>query len=129
MEKVKTCITRERAIQWTLNLWRQCLSVCSNVALENPVSVIFTELKNYHIQYIQPWMFGHGETKKTGLCLYNLPDLKPTNIVDGREQKIWKMSPGPERKTLRSKTYQGIADAIAMQWSEYLLSPDYPPEE
>jgi len=73
-------------------------------------------------QYIQPWMFGHGETKKTGLKLRNLPELKPTNIVSGRENRIWKMPPSTDRKELRSKTYPGIADAMAEQWSESCFS-------
>ena len=68
-------------------------------------------------QYIQPWMFGHGETKRTGLWLHNLPPLTPTDIVQGREQKVWKMPPSEERARLRSETYQGIADAMAHQWS------------
>jgi hypothetical protein len=61
-------------------------------------------------------MFGHGETKKTGLWLRNLPDLTPTLIVAGREARIHKMPPGPNRWKERSKTYQGIADAMAAQW-------------
>jgi hypothetical protein len=61
-------------------------------------------------------MFGHGETKKTGLKLHNLPELKPTNIVPGREQRIWKMPPSPDRKRLRSTTFLGIGLAFAAQW-------------
>lgn len=113
---------REQQVNWTLSLWRHF--VCSDpnirVALENPVSVIFTAIKKHHpdteIQYVQPWQFGHGETKKTGFALHNLPPLKPTNIVEGREQRIWKMAPGPNRKRDRSETYQGIAEAMADQW-------------
>lgn len=67
-------------------------------------------------QIIQPWQFGHGETKATCLWVIGLPNLRPTNIVDGREQRIWKLPPSPERQKLRSKTYQGIADAMADQW-------------
>jgi hypothetical protein len=67
-------------------------------------------------QIIQPWQFGHGETKATCLWLRNLPPLKPTNIVSGREQKIWKMPPGPERAKMRSKTFPGIAAGMAVQW-------------
>lgn len=67
-------------------------------------------------QYIQPWMFGHGETKKTGLWLKNLPKLIPTNIVEGREQRVWKESPAKDRWKNRSRTYKGIADAMAEQW-------------
>jgi len=85
------------------------------IALENPVSVISSKIRKPD-QYIQPWMFGHGETKKTGLWLKNLPLLKPSNIVDGREGRVWKMTPGPDRWKERSRTLQGIADAMADQW-------------
>lgn len=71
-------------------------------------------------QIIQPWQFGHGEVKSTCLWLRDLPELKSTNVVDGREPKIWKMPPSKDRAKLRSKTYQGIAQAMATQWSEYL---------
>ena len=67
-------------------------------------------------QTIQPWQFGHGETKRTCLWLKNLPPLVPTDIVAGREQRIFKMSPGPDRSKMRSKTYPGIANAMAIQW-------------
>jgi hypothetical protein len=67
-------------------------------------------------QIIHPWQFGHGETKKTCLWLKRLPLLEPTNIVEGREARIWKMPPSPERERERSRTYQGIADAMADQW-------------
>ena len=68
-------------------------------------------------QVIQPWMFGHGETKATCLWIKDLPLLKPTNIVEGREQRIWKMGPSKDRWKERSKTYEGIAKAMADQWS------------
>lgn len=87
------------------------------IAIENPVCIMSTVWREPD-QYIQPWQFGHGETKKTGLWLKNLPLLVPTNIVDGREQRIWKMSPGPNRAKERAKTYQGIADAMAAQWGK-----------
>ncbi len=67
-------------------------------------------------QYIQPWQFGHGETKKTGLWLKNLPKLEPTNIVEGREARVHRMPPGPNRWKERSRTYQGVAEAMADQW-------------
>lgn len=85
------------------------------VCVENPVGRL-SKLFRKPDQYIQPWMFGHGETKKTGLWLRGLPKLKPTNVVDGREQKIWKMPPGKDRGYLRSITYSGIAEAMANQW-------------
>jgi len=67
-------------------------------------------------QIIQPWQFGHGETKATGLWLVGLPPLTPTLVVSGREGRVWKMPPGPERKKERSRTYAGIAAAMAEQW-------------
>ena len=66
----------------------------------------------------QPWQFGHGETKATCLWLKNLPKLEPTNIVEGRENRVWKMPPSKDRWKLRSETYQGIADAIGQQWGK-----------
>lgn len=84
-------------------------------ALENPISIMST-LYRKPDQIIQPWQFGHGETKLTCLWLTNLPKLVPTNIVSGRDDRIHKMPPSPDRWKLRSKTYQGIADAIAAQW-------------
>lgn len=85
------------------------------IALENPVSVIASKIRKPD-QYIQPWQFGHGETKKTGLWLKNLPLLQATNIVQGRQDRIHKLPPTPDRWKLRSTTYQGIADAMAEQW-------------
>jgi len=85
------------------------------IALENPVSIISTHIRKPD-QIIQPWMFGHGETKKTCLWLKNLPLLVPTNVVDGREARVHRMPPGPDRWKKRSVTYPGIADAMAEQW-------------
>lgn len=85
------------------------------IAIENPVSRISTAIRKPD-QIIQPWMFGHGETKATCLWLKNLPPLTATNIVPGREAKVHRMSPGPDRWKERSRTYQGIADAMAAQW-------------
>jgi site-specific DNA-cytosine methylase len=85
------------------------------IALENPVSIISSHIRKPD-QIIQPWMFGHGETKATCLWLKNLPLLKPTNIVDGREQRIHKMPPGPDRWKERSRTFVGIATAMSEQW-------------
>ena len=90
------------------------------IALENPISIISSRIRKPD-QIIQPWMFGHGETKATCLWLKNLPNLVPTDIVEGREQRIWKMGPSPTRWKERSKTYQGIADACARQWSDYII--------
>lgn len=86
------------------------------VAVENPVCIMSSKYRKPD-QYIQPWQFGHGETKKTGLWLKNLPPLRPSNIVEGREARIHKLPPSKDRWKLRSKTYQGIANAMADQWS------------
>lgn len=88
---------------------------CERIALENPISVISSKIRKPD-QIIQPWQFGHGETKATCLWLKGLPKLVPTNIVEGRSDRIHKMPPGPNRWKERSRTYQGIADAMAEQW-------------
>ncbi len=85
------------------------------IAIENPVSIISSRIRKPD-QIIQPWQFGHGETKATCLWLKNLPKLQPSNIVEGREQRIHKMPPSPERWKERSKTFEGIALAMASQW-------------
>ncbi|OYT57726.1 MAG: hypothetical protein B6U76_00020 [Desulfurococcales archaeon ex4484_217_2] len=87
--------------------------------IENPIGIMSTHYRKPD-QIIQPWMFGHGETKATCLWLHKLPPLTPTNIVEGREARIHKMPPSKERSKLRSKTYKGIAKAMAEQWKEYL---------
>jgi site-specific DNA-cytosine methylase len=92
-----------------------------HIALENPVSVISSRIRKPS-QIIQPWQFGHGETKATCLWLKNLPLLTPTNIVEGREAKVHRMSPGPDRWKERSRTYTGIASAMANQWAPYIES-------
>ena len=90
------------------------------VAVENPIMLGHPK-RLFGIpdptQIIQPWQFGHGETKATGLWLRGLMPLRPTNIVDGREGRVWRMPPGPERKRERSRTYEGIAAAMAEQWA------------
>ena len=95
----------------------------TRVAIENPIPHKYAVngfdgidgIGKYN-QVIQPWQFGHPEQKATCLWLYNLPELKPTNIVEGREQRIWKLPPSADRAKLRSKTYEGIARAMAEQW-------------
>lgn len=125
--------SQEKSIRFFFELWKY--SNCS----ENPIGILnggkyikkwfpelYQEMKDCGFpfkpsQIIQPWQFGHGETKSTCLWLRGLPELEPTKIVEGREQRIWKMSPGPERAKLRSKTFPGIAKAMAEQWGEYLI--------
>lgn len=87
------------------------------IAIENPISVISSKIRKPD-QIIQPWQYGHGETKATCLWLKNLPKLKPTNIVEGRQARIHRMPPGPNRWKERSRTYQGIANAMAEQWND-----------
>lgn len=86
------------------------------IALENPIGCISTRIRKPD-QIIQPWQFGHGETKATCLWLKGLPLLKPTDIVSGREARIHRMAPGPNRSRERSRTYPGVAKAMAQQWS------------
>ena len=88
---------------------------CPRIAIENPIGIMSTKYRKPD-QIIQPWQFGHGETKATCLWLKGLPPLQHTQVVDGREQRIWRMPPGPERAKLRSKTYPGVAKAMAEQW-------------
>ena len=85
------------------------------IAIENPVSIISSKIRKPD-QIIQPWMFGHGETKAICLWLKNLPKLQPTNIVEGRVNRVHREPPGPERWKNRSRTFQGIAEAMAGQW-------------
>lgn len=89
------------------------------IAIENPVGVM-SSLWRKPDQVIQPWQFGHGETKATCLWLKGLPPLKPTKIVEGREGRVWRMPPGPDRWKERSRTYEGIAAAMADQWGSLL---------
>jgi hypothetical protein len=90
------------------------------VAVENPIMHRHARerIRNFApaSQQLQPWQFGHGETKATCLWLKNLAPLRPTNIVEGRTQRVHRMSPGPNRWRERSRTFQGIADAMADQW-------------
>ena len=85
------------------------------IAVENPISVISSRIRKPD-QIIQPWQFGHGETKATCLWLRGLPKLIPTNVVDGREQRVFRTPPSPDRWKTRSRTFVGIAEAMAEQW-------------
>ena len=85
------------------------------IAIENPISIISSHIRKPD-QIIQPWQFGHGETKATCIWLKNLPLLQPTNIVDGRKDRIHKLPPSENRWKERSRTYEGIAKAMAEQW-------------
>lgn len=100
-------------VDWIWNL------PCKHIAIENPIGVLSTKWRKPD-QIIQPYMFGHGETKATCLWLKNLPLLKPTNIVSGRIARVHHESPGPDRWKNRSRTYTGIASAMADQWGKYV---------
>lgn len=103
---------QQEAIQFFMEI--ACTPV-EKIAVENPVSIMSSRWRKPD-QIIQPWQFGHGETKATCLWLKNLPKLTPTNVVDGREEKVHRMPPGPNRWRERSRTYEGIAVAMAEQW-------------
>ena len=103
---------QQRAIQFVRDLMAAPIE---RIAIENPIGVLSSEIRKPD-QIIQPWQFGHGETKATCLWLKNLPKLLSTNIVEGREARVHRMPPGPNRWKERSRTYQGIADAMADQW-------------
>jgi len=96
-------------VRWLLN------APVKRIALENPISIISSHIRKPD-QIIQPWQFGHGETKATCFWLKGLPLLKPTKIVSGRKARVHMASPGPDRWKERSRTLQGIADAMAEQW-------------
>lgn len=96
----------------------------AHIAIENPVGLLSTSIREPD-QIIQPWEHGHGETKATCLWLKNLPRLRPSNVVPGREPRIHREPPGPDRWARRSRTLPGIAAAMAAQWgvAEHYLSP------
>lgn len=85
------------------------------IALENPISIISSRIRKPD-QIIQTYMFGHGETKATCFWLKNLPLLVPTNLVEGRQARVHRLPPSPDRWKERSRTYPGIAAAMAQQW-------------
>jgi hypothetical protein len=96
------------------------------ICVENPVSIISSRIRKPD-QIIQPWQFGHGETKATCLWLKNLPKLQPTQQVEGRDDRIHRMPPGPDRWRERSRTYSGIATAMADQWGSLATPLDAGP--
>lgn len=106
---------RLKAVEFAVSLMNAPIEM---IAMENPVGHLSSAYRKPD-QIIHPWQFGHGETKTTCLWLKNLPPLEPTNIVQGREPRIHFMPPGKDRWKERSRTYQGIADAMAAQWSAY----------
>ncbi len=125
---------RLRALRWTEDLWNLAKENANHVAFENPVGVLHLTSMGKPTQYIQPYEFGDDASKKTGLWLYNLPPLVPTNRVRGRmvnglerfsnqtDSGQNRLGPSPERATERSRTYEGIADAMVSQWSDVITS-------
>ncbi len=107
---------RQEGIELCRRVWDESRKLCGKVALEQPKTIMQRYIGTKS-QVIHPWQFGHGETKETWLWLHGLPHLLPTKIVDGRVNRIWKMPPSDYRQKLRSKTYPGIAKAIADQWT------------
>jgi site-specific DNA-cytosine methylase len=103
---------QQRAVEFFL---RFVDAPCEMVAIENPIGIMSTVYRKPD-QIIQPWQFGHGEQKSTCLWLRGLPKLKPTRIMSGREHRIWRLPPSENRSRLRSRTFPGIADAMAEQW-------------
>lgn len=103
---------QKQAIEFVKRIWN---TDCPRICIENPIGILGKVLGPKY-QVIQPWMHGHGETKATCLWLKGLPFLKPTNIVEKREPKILNMSRTRNRSKNRSRTYPGIAEAMALQW-------------
>lgn len=104
---------REKGIEFFMKLYNCKIP---KVGIENPIGVMSSRFRKPD-QVLQPWMFGHGETKATCLWLRNLPKLIPTNIVAGREQRLHRLPKTKDRAKLRSKTFLGIAKAMAEQWT------------
>ena len=107
---------QKQAIQFFMDVWNTDVPF---MCIENPIGIMSTQFRKPD-QIIQPWQFGHGEVKATCLWLRSFPKLKPTNIVEGREARVHRMSPGPERGYKRSITCQGVADAMANQWGDLI---------
>lgn len=121
---------RLEAASWTRDLWNKARSVCNHVALENPMGVLPKLVKMEYSQRIQPYEYGHAEQKTTCLWLHNLPCLEPTNNVREEmqrlpmkeQQRVHRLPPSADRWKQRSKTYQGVADAMAFQWTQFIAN-------
>ena len=119
-ESKKKTGKQQKSVEFFLKI---CAANIPKKCVENPVGIM-SKIYRKPNQIIQPWQFGHGETKATCLWLENLPPLVPTKIVSGRVNRIWLMQPGPERAKERSKTYFGIAAAMAHQWGREIIMPE-----
>lgn len=117
---------RLKAVEWTVRLWNTAKENAKSVAMENPVGVLRRIGGLHKPQYVQPWMFGHMEQKKTGLWLYNLPELKETdNVYEAmmrlpkrERERLHYLPPSADRWKIRSTTFTGIAEAMAEQWGD-----------
>ena len=115
---------RWAAMDAAAQFFRLCLDASAKaVCVENPIPHKYAMelIGEKYAQIIQPWQFGHGETKATCLWLHNLPKLRPTNVVAGREGRCHRLPPGPNRSKLRAVTYRGVALAMAQQWGTLKL--------
>jgi len=118
---------RLSSVEWTLKFWQDACLACPHVAMENPKGVLPISAT----QYIQPYEFGHAETKETGLWLHGLPELRPTNVIPLPKcpeamkawEVCWRMPESKNRKQMRSETKLGIAKAMAEQWGDYIMQP------
>lgn len=122
---LKTDPKRMREVKRAAAFFRQCLNApCPRVAVENPIMHKYGRdlAAGLPDQVVQPWMFGHGETKATCLWLRGLPPLVPTRVVAGRVARVHRLPPSADRWKERSRTYRGIAEAMAAQWMP-LLTP------
>jgi hypothetical protein len=108
---------QQEGMLFFMGVMAACDLIGARWAVENPIGIMSKEFRKPD-QIVQPWQFGHPETKATCLWLHRLPPLNPTNIVPGREARCHRLSPSPDRWKLRSKTYQGLADAMADQWGD-----------
>lgn len=112
-------LEQEKALQFVIDLLDAPIP---HIALENPVGCISTRIRKPD-QYIQPYEYGHQVRKKTGLWLKHLPKLEPTKVYDGEPKDfVLSIGPGPNRRKSRSRTFKGVARAMADQWGEYLTS-------
>tara|TARA_R110002012_G_scaffold21140_2_gene74314 strand:- start:641 stop:1267 length:627 start_codon:yes stop_codon:yes gene_type:complete len=120
---------RLEAVEWTKKLWEAACEASDKVCMENPVGILPRMAGIKCTQYIQPWEFGHPDSKKTGLWLHGLPKLKPTNVLDLPECGYWenqtpsgqnKLGPSDDRAMKRARTYKGVADAMVKQWGAIL---------
>lgn len=105
---------QQGAVNFFKQCW-QCVQIVGHGGIENPIGIMSTIFRKPD-QIIQPWQYGHGETKATCLWLQRLPLLSPTAVVEGRAGRVWKMPPSPDRNRLRSLTYEGIASAMVKHW-------------